>query len=235
MYGIYDIPLSFQEGKISLNVTVTDFGFLYKRKLEDKSEVEKLILSNKSKLIINPVEPLNFPKHITDYLMLEFDKDLIIAPNTEKNIFVTFPIEIGVFIVSKNGFEPLDNISLIPAKYSLYGDPQNGVLVRHHKTSVNLKSPSVDPLRQGVIDLNIKNTDSNWITITKLIINSYDMKLYFSSDLVKMKADMKIINSLTAEVDCVTFSEKGLKKAKELYKSRKLSMISTKFIMTEGL
>ncbi len=236
MYGTYDVPFSIKEKDLSIEISKADYGFLYSRQLADQPAKEKVILSKKPRLIINPVEPLNHPKHITNYLLLEFDKKISIAPHEEQSFYVTFPIEIGIFIFTKQDFEPFDDISLIPAKYSLYGDPRIGTVTRYYKTSIYAEIPEVDPLRQGVVHLTIKNSDSQWNTISKLVLNAFGMKLYFNEKVVQLFASMKILNEITAETDCYTpHSEKGFRKAMELYKSRKITMLTTKFVMMEGL
>ena len=236
MYGTYDVPFSIKEKELSIDVSKTDYGFLYSRKLADKPVLEKVILSEKSRIIINPVEPLNHPKHITNYLLLEFDKKISIAPHKEQSFYATFPIEIGVFIFTRQDFAPFDDISLIPAKYSLYGDPRIGIVARYYATSIYADIPEVNPLQQGVVHLTIKNSDSQWNTVSKIVLNAYGMKLYYNEKLVQLFTSMKIINEITAETDCYApHSEKGFRKAMELYKSRKLSILSTKFVMMEGL
>jgi len=236
MYGTYDVPFSIKEKELSIDVIESDYGFVYSRKIVDKPVFEKIILSEKSRILINPVEPLNHPKHITNYLLLEFDKKLTIAPHAEVSFYTTFPIEIGFFIFTKQDFELFDNISLVPAKYSLYGDPRIGVVTRYHKTPIYSEIPDVDPLHKGVIHLTIKNTDSTWNTISKFVLNAFGMKLYYNAGLVQLFATMKVINEISAETDCYTpHSKKGFKKAMELYKSRKLTMLTTKFVMMEGI
>ena len=236
MYGTYNVPFSIKENDLSIEVSKASYGFCYTRQIADKPPVEKIILSNKSRIIINPVEPLNHPKHITNYLLLEFDRTLSIAPHRQESFYATFPIEIGVFIFKKQDFEPFDDISLVPSKYSLYGDPRNGIVTRYHKSSIYADIPQVNLLHQGIVHVTVKNTDTQWNTISKIVFNAYAMKLYYNDKLVQLYATMKITNEITAETDCYApQSEKGFKKAMELYKSRKLAMLSTKFVMMEGL
>ncbi|MCF7857718.1 MAG: DUF432 domain-containing protein [Candidatus Cloacimonetes bacterium] len=236
MYGTHEIPLSLQEKDISINVTKTEFGYQYIRQIAGGLEFQKALLAVRSKILITPVEPLNHPKHITNFLLLEFDRELMIAPQQEKTLYATFPIELGVFIYAKQTYELFDKISCIPAKYSLYGDPKNGVVVRYHLTSVYSKIPQVDPLHFGIIQMNIKNNNSNWNTITKIVLNAYGMKLYYSPLQVKLFASMKISDELSAETDCYEPStEKNFKKSIEIYQSKKLSILTTKFNMMDGI
>lgn len=236
MYGTYEIPVSLKESGLSLDLTQVDYGYQYSRKLVEAKEFNKIILADKARVLINPVEPLNLPKHITNYLMLEFDKKLTIAPHQEKSFFATFPIEIGVFIFKRKEFEPVDIITLLSAKYTLYGDPRLGVVARYHKTEIYSKEPGVDKLHTGIINITIRNTDSQWNTISKIVLNAYGMKLFYNEKLVKLYASMKVINEISAETDCYTPPpEKGFKKAMELYVSKKIAMTTSKFLMMEGI
>ena len=123
MFGSYEIPVSIQKEGLSLKIEKGDGTLNYRREFGDES-VDKLILAEKGELIINPVEPLNKPKKITPYLLLEFDKSLVVEPKASKDIFLTFPIEVGVFINGGRNFEILDVFSMTRQKYTLYGSPR---------------------------------------------------------------------------------------------------------------
>ncbi len=236
MYGNYELPLNLKVPELEIDVTKQKYGFNYVRKLSDKPDFEKIILSDKAKLIVNPVEPCNYPQQISIYLMLELKKQLILAPGSEKRLFLTFPIEIGVFLFTRSDYEPLDEISLLPVKYTLYGDPRNGIVARYFRTDIYSSIPALDPLKYGILDLKLKNTDSHWNKVTKLVLNAFDMKLSYNSDIVKMYAEMKIINETTAETDCyLPALEKGFKKSKEIFRVKKLNILSTKFNMLDGI
>jgi len=97
MYGDYDLPFSVEKEGISITVEKIEKLWVYRRTLGTNTE-EKLILGDGKHIIINPVEPLNTPKEITPNLLIEFEKPLLLAGGARKKIFLTFPIEIGVFI-----------------------------------------------------------------------------------------------------------------------------------------
>ncbi len=236
MYGTYDIPNSLKEQGLSIDMIKVDNGYQYSRGIDGGQELKRLLLVDKARVLISPVEPLNLPKHVTNYLMLEFDQKITIAPHQEMSFWTTFPIEIGVFIFKKKEFEPIDVITLIPPKYSLYGDPRVGVLTRYHKSETYSSQPEADKLHTGLLHVTIKNSDSRWNTITKLVLNAYGMKLFYNEKIVKMYAEMKILNEISAETDCYTPQlEKGFKKAMELYVSKKIAITTSKFIMMEGI
>ena len=135
MYGYYVPPFSVEKEGISISVENTGEQWIYRRTL-GTDKVEKLILGDGKHLIINPVEPLNTPKEITPNLLIEFEKTLLLAGGAKKKIFLTFPIEIGVFISDKDdkNLQLLDVLSLARQKFTLYGEVSNGVICKHWKS-----------------------------------------------------------------------------------------------------
>ena len=98
---------------------------MYKRTFGE-NKVEKQIIGDGKYIIINPVEPLNTPKELTSNMLIEFEKSLLLAGGTIKTIFLTFPIEISVFISEKenNNLLLLDVFTQARQKFTLYGSFQ---------------------------------------------------------------------------------------------------------------
>ncbi len=246
MYGYYDPPFSVEQEGISISVEKTGDGWTYKRTFEN-DEVEKLILGTRKRIIINPVEPLNTPKEITPNLLIEFEKTLLLAGGDKKQIFLTFPIEIGVFISESKNKSPqlLDVLSLARQKFTLYGEVSNGVVCKHWKSSLYSSFPSLNPLQEGVMELTLRNISSDWASISKAVFSAYGMKLYYDGD-VFMKARMDILNRNTAETgfemqpingDMKGYLVKDQKIRKEafgVYGLRKLGFVPLKFYMGWG-
>jgi hypothetical protein len=235
MYRYYDAPFKIVKEGITLTLEQEGERLLYRSVCADK-EVEKILLASTGKVLINPVEPLNKPKELTSYLLIEFDRTLVVAPGLTKRIFVTYPIEIGVFIAGGNQFEIIDILTLAKQKFTLYGDPRSGVICKYWRSEVYSSIPSVNPLHEGVIELSITNTTTGWIEVTKAIFNAYGMKIYYNDDRVSMKATMKIMSGRSAETDFVDAPlENGMKKSLELYTVRRLPVVAPKFVMEVGL
>lgn len=235
LYGYHKIPLKLKEQDISLTINREGNVFVYRRECGNE-KIEKILMAGDSRILINPVEPLNKPKDITSYLCVEFKKSVVVEPKIAKAIYLTFPVEIGVFIAKKKYFEPLDVLTVAKQKFTLYGDPRTGTLCKYWQSEVYLSAPDVNPLCEGVIELSITNSDSEWAEVTKSIFNAYGMRLYYDNQLVCMKAYMKISNSLTAEVEFIDSPlKKEMKKSIELYTAKKLHVVSPKFVMREGL
>jgi len=222
-----------------------DAQWMYKRILGSDS-VEKLILEE-GKLVINPVKPLNTPKEITQNLFIEFEKMLLLAAGARKKIFLTFPIEIGVFISDKRSenHQLLDVLTLSRQKFTLYGSVSNGLVCKYWKSKIHSVAPSLNPLHEGLMELTMRNTTSDWVSISKVVFSAYGMKLYYDSN-VFMKARMDILSKNTAETgfelhhingNLKSYPRKNQdtwKEALEVY-IRKLDFVPPTFDMRLGL
>ena len=237
MYGVYDYDFKFENEEITLGVEKKG-GFLkYTRWLGNGKNdiVEKILASDAGKIIVNPVEPLNLPKEITNHLEIQFEP-VVVEPNSFKKIYLKFPIEIGVFAATKKSIEVLDIFSLNSQKYSLYGAPDSGVICRWYKSDVFADIPKTDLLREGVIELNIQNTSHEWVEVCRVVFESYGMKIYYG-DSVSMVATIRIINRMVAETNFINKPIKdGMKKSLELYTARRIPVVERMgFLMEWGL
>ncbi|MDI9394112.1 MAG: DUF432 domain-containing protein [Euryarchaeota archaeon] len=233
-----------QEG-IFISVERTGDKWTYRR-TSGKDEVEKLILGDGKRIIINPVEPLNTPKEITPNLLIEFEKTLLLAGGEKEQIFLTFPIEIGIFISDVGDKNPqlIDVLSLARQKFTLYGEVSNGVVCKHWKSKIYSASPSLNPLQEGILELTLRNTSSDWASISKAVFSAYGMKLYYDGD-VYMKARVDIlsrntaetgfeIQSINGEMGYLVKDKKIRKEAFGVYGLRMLGLVPLKFYMEWG-
>ena len=111
IFGLHDVPLRIDREGIALSVERMEGGLLYKRECMDEG-VEKFLLSSDSKILINPVEPVNKPKELTPHFLIEFERSVFIEPSARRTVFVKFPVEIGVFVHGKKDFQILDVLTL---------------------------------------------------------------------------------------------------------------------------
>lgn len=235
MFGEYDIPVNIEQNNLSISVQKEDERIIYRRTcLEEKTE--KNLLINNGKIILNPVEPLNKPKSLTTYLLIKLEKALVLEPKSSKKFFIKFPIEIGVYLSNSLDLQVLDVFTLTKPKFTVYGDPRNGVLCKHWESDIYASVPSMDPLYEGVIQLKIENTNPDWVEITKAVFNAYGMKIYYNDRMAAMKAIMRIRSGGIADTDFRDSPiEEGMTNALEIYTARKLSITSKEFVMEFGL
>ena len=230
----YNLPMEISTPEVSLSVERIINGYRYCRDMGGE-KIEKIILSNYGKLYLNPTEPLNTPKEITPYLLLEFNQPIIVDPKTSTSVFVTVPLETAcVFYINETDFTVVDIFTLTQPKFTLYGGISSGIVCKYWNTGVYFSIPPVDPRMIGVMKLNIRNSSSRWVEITKTVFSAYGMKLYYRCNLVSLKASMKIINEKTAETNFFDQPlEEGMKSSIQLFSQNKLSFV-TKMVMKEG-
>lgn len=238
MYGQHDIPLKISREGFLLYVARDDDRFMYRRQTGGE-KIEKLILTDNFSLLINPIEPLNTPKELSHHLLIDFKNPVVVEPRGVKKIYIRFPVEIGVFISSRNGekdFEVIDIFSLSRQKFTLYGDMRNGILCKYWMSDLFTSVPSINPSVEGVIELNITNRTGVWAEVTKAVFDAHHMKIYYSDAIVGMSVSMVITGADVAEIDFVEMPiEKGMSKSLELYVSKRLPVLTTRFVMEWGL
>ncbi|HJJ56127.1 MAG TPA: DUF432 domain-containing protein [Methanocorpusculum sp.] len=179
----------------------------YKRQCGNNTKSFKISVSNSllrnSLLFIHPVEPLYLPDPITEFLEIKFD-DIMIKPTGSITVYLTFPIEIGLFIKQRSGSKglakPIDIFSFISPKYSLYGESNRGIITRWHKSQIYAEPPTVKNNEYGILEVEIENTTDTWRQISRLVINKSNMHIHYNDSVVSMKCKVNIINKTTAGV-----------------------------------
>jgi len=234
----YDLPFEISEDHFSITVRKEYGSIQYLRECQNE-KVEKFFLAEDVSLMLAPVEPLNTPKELAQYLQVEFETPMTIAPKVLKIIYVTFPLEIAVFLTGKDNaasLEAIDIFSMSQQKFTLYGDPSNGLLCKHHKSRIFTAIPEIDMYKEGVIEIEIKNATTEWVTVRKVVFNAYRMKIYYDSENVSMSASMNIVSENMAVTDFNDAPIKqGMTKAPELFVLKKLPIMASRFLMEHGL
>ncbi|MCK9277356.1 MAG: DUF432 domain-containing protein [Methanoculleus sp.] len=233
MFGRYNDTFRYEFGDILVE-TVRIGGLLtYQRRCEGQT-FERILVSKTGEIIINPVEPVNLPKEITDYLLMEFSP-MLIEPGVSQTVYLKFPIEVGVFLEAARDIEVLDVFGLGTQKYTLYGPPTSGVIARWYQSAVYTEAPPVESFREGVMELSIQNASHEWAEVSCAVFDSVDMKIYYN-DVVTTTAAMKIITPTMAETD---FTDAPLRpdmtRSIELYTARKIPVINRGYLMEWGL
>lgn len=240
MFEIYHPPftteLTDQEDTV-ITVEKQGSNLVYTRTFQGEKEVELVLLNNEGDIFINPIEPVNLPQNITSFLLVDFKRPVLIGSGDRKKIYLTFPVEIGVFINDKGGNpEVIDTFTCSRVKFTLYGSHNQGLICRYWESDVYFEEPDTDILYEGYIELEIINDSNYMMEITQAVFNAYGMKIYYGDKRVGMKASMRIINKLLAETDFSTYpTTSRFKRSMELYTARKLTITGTKGIMEFGL
>ncbi|MDX1596849.1 MAG: DUF432 domain-containing protein, partial [Nitrosopumilaceae archaeon] len=144
-YGKFDVEdsleLSYPETDIKFR-REKDGTFSYYRKNMEGNTTEKIVTRPKGDLRIEvcPVLPINLPaKKTNDLMFLRFEKQIYVSKKSKVDIFVPFPIEIGVFVINDDGKSSLlDCFTCEPihSRFGLYGTPDNGHLCMYAKVPI---------------------------------------------------------------------------------------------------
>lgn len=219
MYGTHRADFSFERQGVSLQITKTPAGLAYVRSANG-IPVRQIMPSSVREIAIHPVEPVNLPREITKYLEVQFDA-VLVGPGEKRTIYLTYPLEIGVFASSDEGNQEIDNFAFRIPKYSLYGPPDAGVVCRWHWSRVYNEPPATDPVAEGILELHLKNTCKAWVEVAEAVFEADGMLMYFDSGQVAMIAGMTILSRIVAETRFVDRPlHGGMTKAIELYKAR---------------
>ncbi|WP_292466442.1 DUF432 domain-containing protein [Methanolobus sp.] len=237
MFEIYHPPFTVEIEDTVITVEKQGNDLVYKRTLKGEEETELVLLNNDGDILINPIEPVNLPSKLTSFLLIDFKRPALIRPGDRRNIYLTFPVEIGAFVSDKAGnHEVIDIFTYSRVKFTLYGGHNKGLICRHWESDVFSEIPKTNTLYEGYIELEIINDSSHLMEVTKAVFNAYGMKIYYGDKRLGVKASMRIINKLLAETDFSTYpTTSRFKRSMELYTSRKLIINGTKGIMEFGL
>ena len=235
MFGSHNAPYRISNDDLILSINKIEGGLRYGRVVGEE-EVEKIVSTREAQVHIHPVEPLNLPQHLTNFMLIDLENPVLVEPRGKHKLFVKFPVEMAVFIVRKKDFKIIDLFSISRPKYTLYGDHKDGFICRYWKSGAYLKLPAIDQYREGVMQLDVVNGSGQWVEVKRAVFNAVGMKIYYGPKMVSLKAKMQLIGPKVAETDFVDSPfKKGMSKARELFTPRKLGLKTTKFTMEAGL
>ncbi|MCS7144175.1 MAG: DUF432 domain-containing protein [Archaeoglobaceae archaeon] len=235
MYGAYALSaLSIDFGDLKIQVKKENGCYLYSRSLRN-SKVEKILFED-AEVYVNPVEPVNLPKKITNYLYIAFKKPVLISPASKAEIYLTFPIEIAVILKKEGIIEDIDIFSFLSQKFALYGEPRGGIIGRYWESDVFSKIPDVDPFIEGILKLKITNLSNSWCEVSKAVFDVYGMELYYNKNTVSSIAEMRIHSKRVADTYFIHGPLfRDMKGSLELYSGRFIPVLGAKFTMEWGL
>lgn len=200
MFGAHHFPFYAEMSGVRIEFRKEE-GFSRYIRESPGARVEKVISVTEGDLVINPVEPVHYPKDVTPYLEIHF-KPLVIAPVSGKTIYLRFPLEIGILLRSEEEYDLLDLFSDSPLKYSLYGPPDGGIITRWCESPVQLGTPDVETSENGILELSINNQSHDWIEVSRTILDSAYMQIFYGK-FVSMAAEMEVFSTQVAETRVV--------------------------------
>ncbi len=233
MFGLYRYPFRYESDQFRIAVEESDSFYLYSRDCGGAHR-EKVITSESGTILIHPVEPLSTPKPVTRFLEIRFPATMM-EPQSEKNLYLTFPLDIGVFIEGKGDTENIDVFSLNSPQYSLYGPSDRGVITRYYESRISGMIPETDPVREGVMKLTLKNSTRSWLEVSRAVFDNTNMSLSYD-EIVAMVGGMDLHNNLVAETSILDRPlREGMKRSIGLSSGRRIFAEQKAFLMEHGI
>jgi len=197
LFGAYDFPFRYESDPLSLAIE-EDGGFLRYSRRCCGTTVRKILGTRQGRAVISPVEPINLPQEVTPYLEVRFTP-VACEPDSVQTLYLTFPVEIGVFLEARGSYDVLDIFTLTSPKYSLYGTPVEGIITRYHESDVFPGIPEIDLVREGVLSLTIRNSSRGWVEVSRVVMDCSGFVL-FCGDMVSLTARMEVLSRDLADV-----------------------------------
>ncbi|MEA2053531.1 MAG: DUF432 domain-containing protein [Candidatus Thermoplasmatota archaeon] len=230
MFGKYDLNVDLKEQDIEILMEGRGKRRRYYRRVGDE-EVEKFIHAEGGSLVICPVEPVNIPDAtISEHLLIEFDKPLVIEPGIKNTFYAKFPVEIGIFLVDKKDVEEIDIFTKTKPKYTLYGPPESGIVCKWWKSDLYAEKPEVGRLYEGIVKVDIMNGYYEWVELKKFVLRAFDMKIFYD-DHAYMRAHLKILKKTMGETTFSTRKPKNMQESIDIYLAKGIKKLEKKFVM----
>ena len=229
-YGKFTFDYSINFQGLQLGFEDKNGMYHYKRNIVGWKHESHVSVKN-GVFYLQPIEPLNLPDNVTDFIEIAF-KEITLEPESTAVIFLTMPIEIGVFLEAKNGEKNLlDIVTFCHPKFSLYGAASRGVITRYHESDVYALPPSVRNYQEGLLRLEIENQTDEWATVGRVVLYQKGLNLYYDESTVSACAKMIIQTSDVADVFGIDQPiREGMTQCLQVFEQRK----TTPFCNIEG-
>ncbi len=238
MYGEFPLKkASIKFGKFKLEFKKEGKFFVYRRIEGGKVESEKKVVSSESEVAILPLEPLNLPKRITRFLQIHLKTPLFLEPKVERKVFLTFPLEIGVFLKKKASYKLLDAFSLTKPKYTLYGTPRVGVICRYCESEVHDKIPKVESKELGVLEVSVANRTNDFREVCFMVFDASSLQLFYDDSVVFASAEFRVVSEKVCESNFLSRPlHPRMRKSLKLSEEREIAipLPAKKFVMEWG-
>jgi len=241
-FGSRNPPFDITMGQHVLGMTSDGDTLRYERTWEGGS-VSRELVGSIDEVVINPIEPVTLPKPVTNYLMVVLPTPAVIAPKGNTTLLTTFPVDIGVQVRSGSHWRLIDSFSLLAPRYTLYGDPANGVVCRHWKgTDISggdddtVESEEDFHLKEGTLILEVANTSGKFVQLERVVLSSHGMHIYHDGRNATMQALCRIQKGANAQTSCIDDPPgSDMERAIDVYHSSVMNKDLEVFVMEWGL
>lgn len=239
-FGKYDLRdgliLNLPNNIITLH-NLGDGKFSYIRNSQNET-IKKIIqvTPNTHKIELAPVLPIHVPSYKTDFFFLRFEDPLFIAENSTMETLVSFPIEIGLFLVGQNKPSGFDFFSCDPSnsRFGLYGTPEDGRLCKYATVSLDGKRIVMQPFINAQLKIEIVNELNESAYVGKVVFPVTDHDLYYGDGEVRIDSLRAIIKNRVGLHVTETVQNPITKPANWNLASRDAEKTDYKFSMERG-
>ena len=248
-YGEYSVVEKLELKLPKTEITIerkSENQFSYYRKNSQGDIANKIIprTGKDLKIELAPILPLNLPaKKTNDLMFLRLAKPIYVEKNSNIDILVQFPIEIGVYITntSDNSKDFFDCFTCEPmhSRFALYGTPEVGHLCMYSKVGVVDKSEN-EPYIYAFMKISISNQLAKGVLIGKFVFPVTNHNIYYKNDdNVAHIDDIKAIiqngpRSDVIEIEHMDYSNKSDGQLKLSPNTSISSNNNSKFVMERG-
>ena len=213
-YGVYEtvdkLDLFFPSVEVKINRR-DEKSFSYLRKDSEGNITEKIIPSTSKKLTIeiSPIRPLNYPARRTNFVYLQFDKEVFLSKDSTTSFLVRCPIEVGIFLVHDSHKDSMDwfTCDASSSRFGLYGPSDTGKLCKFYKVPIVKNELDSELHLSCVMRVNFENLLDHGYSITKAVFPITDHYLYYKDGKaqldslnVKMKKRLAVEYIETSEI-----------------------------------
>ncbi|SRR5579885_49391 len=185
LYGIYkvkDRATFYLPNNTIVLERATDDKFTYRR-TNQNGTVEKLLSIRTQDLEMEfvPTLPIYVPSYKTDFVFLRLSKPVFVSRNSKTEVFVSMPIEMGLFFTGNEMREYFDVFACEPSssRYALYGDPDKGKLCKFATVMPLAQEEMARPYFEGRLRVKIQNELDTGISIGKIVFPVRDHEIHY--------------------------------------------------------
>ncbi len=239
-FGTYDLQDDLILNLPNNIITLRNLGggkFSYIRNSQNET-IKKIIQAtqNVHKIELAPALPIRMPSYKTDFFFLRFEDPLFIAENSTMETLVSFPIEIGLFLVGQGRSSGFDFFSCDPSnsRFGLYGTPEDGRLCKYATASLDCKRIVMQPFINTHLKIEIVNELNESASVGKVVFPVTDHDLYYDDGEVRMDGLQAIIKNRVGLHVMETVQNPITKPANWILASRDTEKTDYKFSMEQG-
>ncbi len=161
---------------------------LYRRIGDGDVIVEKIVYGFE-KIMFIPMYPVLTPKYITNYVLVEFETPIHIAPTDTTSSYIELPVDIAVYVYRDRVFTIIDVIPYTYPKYTLYGDPFNGHIARYYRTPIyhstttgseeSIYHTITSRLGRALVRILFRNRTGEWVTVSRVLLDMSPLKIFY--------------------------------------------------------